>query len=522
MLDSAPEPRPAIPNEPVTAASDSDRCWRRLAWLALGVGVAARVAFLGSKPFWRDEAWVAVLLGQPMGALLGDPHRPVPIGFVVLAKLCDALPWLSPEVRLRLVPLACGCTAVLAMAVLARRLGSSRAVAVATLWLAAGLPGLIYYSRELKAYSLDLLLATLIPLLAIEPRGRGENGAARPGRERWLLLAVLAVAPWVSFGAVFPLAATLGWLCLSWWPRGRGPATRALVPLLVASASIAGAYAFALRSQSSNASLLQEWQDELRPSGATAPLAAAGRYFGASLDYLFPGLGLLVLPVLLLGAFAWPQRYRFFVLWLVVATAAATAAVALLGRYPLTRGRLLLFAAPPYVLLAAAGLVWIGERIGAALRRPIGSWAGVLVAAALSLAWSGRSVLHRVMPYHNDVGRYFLYDVLHDVDPLIGRLERLSAPGDAVMTSRYSGDQFRFYARGRLPQTTVCRRVNCRDEGPPIREWLGTVGRQGWMLLLAEEDRPSRRRMVQEAGFELQDAAVARGALLWRITRRSP
>jgi hypothetical protein len=411
------------------------------------------------------------------------------------------------------------------MAVLARRLGSSRAVAVASLWLAAGLPGLIYYSRELKAYSLDLLLATLIPLLAMGSRRRQENGEPPPPRERWLFLVVLALAPWVSFGAVFPMAATLGWLCLSWWPRGRSPARRALVPVLVASASIAAAYAFAVRSQSSNASLLHEWQDELLPSGAGGPravVAAVGRYFEASLDYLFPGLGLLLVPVLLLGAYAWPQRYRSFVVWLVMATAAGTAAVALAGHYPLTRGRLLLFAAPSYVLLAAAGLVWIGERIGAVLRQPIGPWAGVLMAAALSLAWSGRSVLHRVMPYHNDVRRYFLYDVLHDVDPLIGRLEGLSAPGDAVMTSRYSGDQFRFYARGRLPQTTVCRRANCRDEGPPIREWFGTVGGQGWMLLLAEEDRPSRRRLVQEAGFELQDAAVARGALLWRIRRRSP
>jgi hypothetical protein len=40
-------------------------------------------------------------------------------------------------------------------------------------------------------------------------------------------------------------------------------------------------------------------------------------------------------------------------------------------------------------------------------------------------------------------------------------------------------DQFRFYARGRLPRTTVCRRTNCRDEGPPLREWFTTVGRQG-------------------------------------------
>jgi hypothetical protein len=510
----------------MTPEPDHDRRLRLLAGLAVVAGVAARVAFLGSKPFWRDEAWVAVLLGQPLSALVGDPHRPVPIGFVVLAKLSDALRWLAPELRLRLVPLACGCAALPALAVLARRLGASRPIAVASLWLAAGLPGLIYYSRELKPYSVDLLLAIVAPLLATRLANEEDDalGVGR-GREWWVFIAVLVAAPWVSFGAVFVVAATLSWVCLARWRRGTGPWNRVLWPLLAAGASTAAAYAFAVRSQSENATLLQEWGDELAPVASSAPQAALvglGRYFQASLGYIFPDAGVFLLPLLAAGAVAWPRRHRSFLLWLVAATAAATVSVSLLGRYPVGRGRLLLFAAPPYVLLAASGLVWIGERVAGATRRPFGSLVAVTGTAAICLFWSGRSVLHRVARYQNDVSRYFLYDILHDVEPLIGRLDQLAAPGDAVMTSRYSGDQFRFYARGRLPQATVCRRTNCRDEGPPLRAWFATVGRQGWMILLAEEDRPWRRRMVRQAGFDLQDAATARGALLWRLTRQEP
>lgn len=490
------------------------RWW--LAAAALAAGLIARVAFLADKPLWRDEAWLAWILQDPLEIV---ERRPVPVGFVTLSRLFDRLSFLTPEVRLRLLPLACGLAALPALGALALRLGATPAVAVSALWLAAGGPGLIHYSRELKPYSIDLLLACLTPLLALK-LADGE-----PSRRwtAWLpLLGVVTVAPWVSFGGVFAVLATL--IVMAAHSLRAGAPRDRIAWLVVAAAflsSLAAAYFLVVRQQASNPRLLGEWEDELVSGAAGLPPMARvfGRYFTVAAEYTFPGLGPLALVLMAVGALTWPRRHRWLLLSLALGTAAAATASALAGAYLIT-GRLLLCAAPTSILLASSGIVYGGDRAAGWLRPGRVSWLGAVAAVALGLWWSAHSVVQRVRPPGNDVQRYFLDDVLHDVGTLVDRLELLAAPGDPVMTSRYSGDQFRYYARGRLPGAMVCRRINCPEEGPAMLRWLAGVQGRGWMILLTEEDRPWRRRFVEKAGFDVQVAATARGAVLWRVTRR--
>lgn len=494
-------------------------------WAALAAGIVARVAYLPGKPLWRDEAWVGTFLRQPWALLIEQTGRPVPLGFAALSKLMDALPRLSPEVALRLVPLMAGCLAMPALYALARRLGATSTAALATLWLTAGAPVLIHYSRELKSYAVDLLLAVAVPWLVLRLIDSEGAQQARPGEvraRRVALLGALAAAPWLSFGAFFPIAATLLWVGKAWARRQLGRPW--LLAVLVFTASLGAAYGVSLERKIGPTQVRQDWSTEMVPPAGPpwrAPLSALGEYVRVSGEHLLPA-GLLPAALLaaVVGAVTWPRPRRGFVLWLFGGTAVLATAAALAGLYPITQGRLLLFAAPFHLLLMGRGLEWLTEAAGRALRRRGTGWAGVAAAAAVASYGAAESVWHRLRPWRSDVSRYYVYDVLHDVEPLIDRLDLLARPGEPVMTSRYSGEQFRFYSRGRLPQTVVCQRSSCPVEGPRIREWLAGVDGHGWMILLDEEDRPWRRRFVRELGFDVRDATTTRGGVLWEVRRR--
>src|SRR5688572_15941176 len=184
MPTTTPDPRPSRAEAALLAG-------------VLVAGTFARVAWIADKPFWRDEAWVAAAAREPLADALAR-SAPVPIGFLALTRLAHTLP-LAPEVALRLLPLATGIAAVLAIPALAAALGASRRVALASAWMAAGLPPFIYYSRELKPYAIDLLLGALVPWLAVRVFA---PPPAWPRPRAWMLMVLLAVTPWISFGGV--------------------------------------------------------------------------------------------------------------------------------------------------------------------------------------------------------------------------------------------------------------------------------------------------------------------------------
>jgi hypothetical protein len=497
----------------------SPRVCRIAGWAAIAVALAARAALLSSKPFWRDEAWVAALAEEPLDLTMSGPRKAVPVGFLAVTRAMSLLP-LAPEVALRLVPFAAGVAALFVLAALARRLGGGRTTAVVVLWIGAGLQGLIYYSRELKPYSLDLLFSALVPLLMLMTL----HARHPPGRRKgaWLALAAaVAVAPWLSFASAFCVSATLVLGSLLWWRRADGLARRAwLAVALLFVLSFTTLFGLALSTQSSNPRMIDEWSDDMAfvydAPVLEQPILALAAYARTPLLYLFPGIWGGALVVILLGVFAAPRAGRWLLAGLFVTFGLEVVGAVMVHRYVLTQGRLLLFVATPYVILAAFGLVAVGRRIAGAR----GPALALTLAASLSTYWAVDAIRHRFPPYDDDPALYFRFDILHDLEPIIASANLLAAPGEPVFVSRYAGDLFRYYGRGRLLDATVCTRFNCRNEGPAIDAWAQSVKHRGFMLLLDSDDGPVRRRIMEEDGCDVRIVAQARGARLWRVTRR--
>jgi len=497
---------------------------RLLLLAAAVVALVVRVAFLADKPFWRDEAWVALLVDQPLAGFSdsSSPHS-VPIGFVALVKLTAAIPGLIPEVTFRIVPLAVGLAVLPALVWLGVNLGASLTTITIAVWAAAGMPALVYYSRELKSYDIDLLVALLVPSLALRVCGRAAGYAGQPsvGVMGTALALTLAAAPWLSFGAVFPIVATLGWGWAVWWPSAPSPVRRAwAVATLVFICSFVIVYEFVLAEQSTSSSLHEYWRLSLFAKDGQSIFAqipvAAYRYVAISTTYLFPDCYRAMEGLAVIGLAAWPGRLRWFLAWLGVGSAVMVIGLALADRYLIAHGRLLLFAAPPLLLFAAAGL----ERVSNLALGRAGTGVAIALAMLLAMVWSGAAIRHRLSPYRNDPWKYFVYDVLHDVDQLTAAAAEIVPAGEPLLVSQCASKPFIYYRRGRLPGATLTL-APWPTSMAILDTFLNGITRRGWVMLIDEES-DKFARAAAAAGIVPRRAAEARGAQLWELTRAAP
>lgn len=502
-------------------------------WLAVLAGFVVRALFLADKPFWRDEAWVALIAAEPFAAAASG--RASPVGFLWLTQLVAANVPLASEFTYRLIPLAAGVAAIAALARWALSLGASRVVATVVAWLAAGVPPLVYYSRELKSYELDFLLAIVAPMAAaaafatsaasrnIAPAPAGDpaaSGAAAAGRSRTAaratFVAVAGATPWLSFGGIFAVGAVFAWGWVAWW-RGLDPAARRwwIGATVLFLASFAAVYAIALGAQSGDRWMHQYWSFHLRADRRlwfpAKVVRAMWQYADVATRYFFPDSWPAATALAAVGAWSWPRATRAQQAFLFVATAGACATAAALDRYLLANGRLLLFAAPVALLWIAQGLVVLAGRIG---RRGL----AVAAAVAMSLWWSGESIRWRVGEVRTRQANFFRYDVLQDVDLAIRAAGRLVPPGEPLLVSRKASYAFQFYYDGEPIRAAFCVR-DCRGAEALAKRWLRAAPRRAWILLTDEEVR-SMRAVVREAGFLVREPFAARGVRLWQVRRR--
>jgi hypothetical protein len=334
-------------------------------WVVLGMGVVLRLAaYVSNRQYWPDESALASNVAGfgPLDfshELKGD--QLAPFGFLIVQR---ALAWAigSSRYAMRLLPLACGLAALCLFTVLARRLCARPAVLIALVLFALS-DDLIYYSSEMKPYTLDLAVGLLLNLGALDALERPITP------RRAAALGLLAVtAPWFSFPSAFVMGGAGTALILA---SLRGRRYRdAAIALGIGGAWLVSffvAYRCSLALLSPYTTMYYFWDFAFLP---TWPLSRANlaRCGGILLEIFVNPLNLVVpswrvsvvLPVLLflLGIACLARRSGSRCLLLALPIVLAMIASAL-KRYPL-HGRLTLELVPAFFLLIAEGAMALG------------------------------------------------------------------------------------------------------------------------------------------------------------------
>ena len=338
-------------------------------FLALAFAVRT-VRYLAHFPLWGDEAAVALnLLDRGFGDLLTrlDYGQLAPPGFLMGAR-ATLLALGTSEIALRLAPFAAALGSVGAFAWQSRLVTAEirpRPVGVTALPVALFAVSyyLVRYAAELKPYSLDVLVACLVPGLAARWL------ASLPGRDASLgaLAALGCVGPWFSY----PTAFVVGGAALGLLPavvRRRSGRTWVLWSLLAAGAALGSGSVYLLvgRAQQLDAAGSSRWLLDFWAAGfpPAAPLALLRWLASTHTGMLFAypnggpdGGSVLTLGVFAVGAWTLWRTHNRTMLAVLLGPFVLTMAASALRLYPYgVHPRIALFLAPAICLLAGVGL----------------------------------------------------------------------------------------------------------------------------------------------------------------------
>ena len=472
------EPVISARNVSSTRAADPDGVFlRRISLAAVALGCLLRfVQYLLNRSLWMDEAYLALNIVHRSFAGLRQPldyHQGAPIGFLMLQKSATLL-WGGGEHALRLVPLLAGLASVILFYELASRTLPLKALPIAT-GLFAISPSLIYYSAEVKQYSMDAALALLLWCLTIE----GSNSDWKTGRSTLAAL-VGAGAIWMSHASIFVLVGVgatifIAVLLRKDWPR----LARVSAVGLCWMASLAACYFLALRKLASDGELLSYWKNNFMPFPPRSMtdlkwfVDSFFDFFGTSAGLKFSGLAALVFVVGCIAMYRKSTERAFLLL--------SPALLALIAsgfhKYPFG-GRLTLFLVPAVLLLMAEGAELLRSAAGATLPGA----GGVLI--ALLFLDPGVYDLHHLAKPHTEIAQPGIM-FPEEIKPVMAYVEKHKQPGDLVYVFYGSEPAFDYYAeRDGFPRNNVVIGSASGNEPRTYEAELDPLGgRRVWIVL---------------------------------------
>jgi hypothetical protein len=395
--------------------------WVLPAIVVTGIGCRV-IQYAWNLSFWGDEASVVLnIRGKTAAQLLGplNYQQAVP-PLLLLAERAIYRVFGGSEFALRLLPLICGCAAIVCFAVIARRLFTSWPAVVAVA-LFAWSDRLSWHTVEVKQYGIDVFIACVLTLIGV---GRSRDEV--PVRRLIELCAFGAVAVWCSYPAVF----VFGGLSLAMLPtfarkKARGLATYAIANLLVV---ISFLLLMRMVERAQHTQYLDEfWATQFldlhHPFAWPAWLAA---HLFALCNYPLQPAGVLVLPCAVAGAIGLARTGRYYTLAILLNPLALNLAASALHRYPFDGGRLTLYLTVDAYLLAAAGTLaiyrWLQSSIGAIAVAP-----GVLLVILAAVS----AVLHVAAPRQRG-----------NIRPVVAYVRSQAGPDDGI----YTPSRTAFYA----------------------------------------------------------------------------
>lgn len=176
---------------------------KTLIFLVIAVGIILRIVqYLYNKSLWLDESFVALNLMNRTFPELLEPlsfGQAAPLGFIFIEKAMTLIFGYS-EYALRLFPLLSGIVSIFLFYRVSQRWLSNKAASVALILFVFS-ERLIYLSSEIKQYSSDVLISTLLLFVfiaSIEKEKTNPSNLIIPG-------VVGALAIWFSFSSFFLL-----------------------------------------------------------------------------------------------------------------------------------------------------------------------------------------------------------------------------------------------------------------------------------------------------------------------------
>jgi hypothetical protein len=333
--------------------------------MMVAVGAAVRVRYYAEgRGFWRDElSLVQNLDTRGFAALarqLGDATTAQPL--FLWAIKAGMVAGLTSEPAMRVLPFLAGLAVLPATAMLARRIGVDWGWTAVPVTALAFVPQIVFYTAQLKPYTIDMLGVTVMLVLAsrlARPRPADPRIAhAGDRRACWAYVVVAVVSPWLSLGCMLAIGPVTCWLLVLSWRSGMrrdGLQWRRLVGLGAAAASTLGAAVFAATRNTAVTKFGESFADWLSPlsRGQGAGLGRHAQWFEFLVnDFLRRDLAAphpLVLALLLLAGWCCVLRRSPSTAVLLVLPAATGFVAALAGAYPFS-GRLVLFALPALVV----------------------------------------------------------------------------------------------------------------------------------------------------------------------------
>ena len=481
----------------------SDRRYQHWLRLLIGLGLFIRLyAYLYNRSLWYDEAMlVENILHRSFTALTGELTygQLAPIGFLWLERalvLCFG----GSEYVLRLLPFLCGIVAVWLFARLSRQLFSPFWALVAVAFFVFHGPH-IYYTIELKQYSVDVLAALLVVTI---------GWPILTGRTEWkaiLSFGILAaILVWCSQPVIFVLASLA---IPSFFIHGITNISKWLSWNIVWLISFGCYYFLFLQGRINQEGLdtfhqqyfmpwqiweISSWQwywDTLRHT-----FREAGGFF-----YSYLAIGIAV-PGLI---FLWKKRYYLGIVWVIALILAFFAST--LHLYS-TAPRLLLFACPGLIWLVVEGLASFQSFL-------TNQWKSTLLLAVPFLL----AGLLFLQPFLNVLHRIASPEEVEDIKSTLQYYKEHSKKGEQLYIYHYALPAFNYYQPYfAIGESVVVRGASPWEETAWKADFEKLQQRKGWILLThyqraAVDDRELFKRFLDIKGTEVSAHQAKRAAI---------
>jgi hypothetical protein len=406
----------------------------RFHYLLIAVGIVLRLRqYLFNRDFWVDEAMLATNIENRGFADLLKPLDYIqvsPLGFLYLEKITITLFGYDERI-FRLWPLIFGILAIIFFYKLLKKLANP---IVTTISLAIFVFSykLIYYSSELKQYSLELLIAIIFYYFILDEKITSFSG------KKLLWLGVYgAVAVWFSFSIPFVMVTVGIWLAFELVRQKKLNELLRYIPMGLMWFISFVVYYFTIIVHYKENQLLQirYWTGENK----WMPLQYSTSsdflwYFDAMREYFIHVAGawnveaLYIFFILFACVFyIMRKQYYYLVFFLIIPLALLLSGLKIIP----FAGRVLLFTSAGSIILLVSGLYFLSD-VRDRFKKPIFILLVVLVL---------------FQPFMISAFQFVRPNVEEEIKPTLNYILKNARPDDVLYVSYFSTPTFKYYLK---------------------------------------------------------------------------